>query len=367
MNKYELDRVAAVNPSTKGPRSKWPDQMHRKGPLRRLSKRLRKSKELERLDAALDQDDAKEIDGDVVETSPMPPSRGLSAPSRSTQRQEQGIAEPPPPEDFSDRQSARADANNARNGAGSPGDDAKPAAPVLTRPPQTSGVTSSGGEKPDTFLVYATDEFGEPVMQGTEFQTFTTPLAFVTWLELAASKSANVTALLEHNADAIDEALRADSSLNLRVDGLVLKGDTPPKKVGTPQPIPAPAKPGPKGWAEYLEAARSEIRALESPEAMEQWKDRNLGVYAGNTVEIGVNKALAEQSLKFPQPDRDAVQAEGFIADIKACKTRDALTTYAANGALRTVMARWKTQRPELFEKVDRASEDKLAEFGGSA
>jgi recombinational DNA repair protein RecT len=35
MNKYELDRVAAVNPSTKGPRSKWPDQMHRKGPLRR--------------------------------------------------------------------------------------------------------------------------------------------------------------------------------------------------------------------------------------------------------------------------------------------------------------------------------------------
>jgi hypothetical protein len=311
--------------------------------------------------AALDRDDELTIDGDAPE-----PARNL-VPAPPPPRRNSPIAEPPPPEDFGDRQRARTDGNNPGNGASDPGDDATPAAPVVTRPPQTSGVTSSGGEKPDTFLVYATDEFGEPVMQGTEFQTFTTPLAFVTWLELAASKSANVTALLEHNADAIDEALRADNSLNLRVDGLVLKGDTPPKKVGTPQPIPAPAKPGPKGWAEYLEAARSEIRALESPEAMEQWKDRNLGVYAGNTVEIGVNKALAEQSLKFPQPDRDAVQAEGFIADIKACKTRDALTTYAANGALRTVMARWKTQRPELFEKVDRASEDKLAEFGGSA
>jgi phage RecT family recombinase len=368
ISRRQIERVRAVSKAKKGPWGPWYDEMAKKTVLRRLCKRLDQSP-VQRVVAALDRDDELTIDGDAPE-----PGRNL-VPAPPPPRRNSGIAGEERERHPSDRQPIRGDVNNTRGaetrqGVGSAatparsgiGDGPDPVPPA----DEPSGVTSPGGEQPGTFLVYATDEFGEPVMNGGEYQTFTTPLAFVQWFEGVAAKAANVTALFEHNADAIDEAMAADKSLSVRLDPLLKVGGEPTKPDdGPPQPIPAPAKTASKGWADYLETARAQIAQIQSADGLADWKHLNMDTYLGKAAEIGINKAIAERSLAFPQPDRDAIQADGFIAGIKACATRAALSTYHSNGAFSFKMDRWKTSHPQLWEKVNRAGEDKLAEFNG--
>ena len=96
--------------------------------------------------------------------------------------------------------------------------------------------------------------------------------------------------------------------------------------------------------------------------AKADWLHLNMDTYRGKSVEIGIQKALDD---RFP-PDRDAAQADGFVADIKACATTDAMTVYARNGALRTVMARWKAERPDLWGKISAATDARWIELGGA-
>ena len=190
MNRSELARVAAVNPAKKGPRAKWPDQMDRKAPLRRLIKKLPKSKEDRRFEYAMAADDTAEHDIDGTAEEMPPPRTAIAAPSAPKPEPQQQAPKDPAEDPADASLGKRVDIPAAPTAAAG--------APAGDSPPVRQGPVEA--------LFYGADEEGEPVMHDGEMTVFTSAMAFVAWLESAAMHSKVPEKLWQANVDTIEEA-----------------------------------------------------------------------------------------------------------------------------------------------------------------
>jgi len=174
MSRRQIDRIKATSRAKKGtsPWNVWYDEQAKKTVLRRHIKRLDRSRELRRLDSALENDttlDAEEIEH--TETARV-------------ERIAQEFNAPLP-------------------------DLTKRAEPVMSRSsaaaPEEENVSSAQAEA----AILATDEFGEPWSDVSM-----TPIRFAEWFCAQLSTAKNREGLIEHNADAIADCRAVPVAFN---------------------------------------------------------------------------------------------------------------------------------------------------------
>lgn len=377
MNRSELARVAEVNKAKKGPRALWRDQMDRKAPIRRLSKRLEKSPEMKLLHAAVDQDDTGEtIEGEVEDVT-QPPAR---------------LPTPAPPIVLKDPPAAdRVPVGEREDPADAALGTRQPLPPVGGEAPKTTPPTTQKAAAP-AFEAWALDEIGEPVDPNGE--PITLAADFVSWLEGAMKKTTNPNGLMEHNGDGIADAGQ-DSALAQRVTAAFSAAVERLKPKETPASVPAgvadlvvvPLPQTPKGvphWPNYISVVTPLIAALDSEAAVEEWRARNAATYAGSVATTAKIDALlaarrdqlqaavaSEQSAEPQDPmlAKDMKFEEQMKVDIMACATRGALDDLGSNGAIKAKLADLEARRPEMFGRLQafaKAARDALPRPGAA-
>lgn len=238
---------------------------------------------------------------------------------------------------------------------------------------------------PEPFQHWASDEFGEPIEEH-QGEPLDSPMAFAAWFESAAAKTSNPNGLREQNMDAIGDA-GADPVAAQRISDALKDAETRLAKPapteektaeptdqekflheaggGAPtglQPIPVPTTP--KGvihrpnYRAAMKAAMAEIVTLAELAEFEVVNRAHTGE-AEAALWTGIDADIsARRQVLTPAPakrDTDSAWAESAVGEIKAMKTRPEITAWGGGTAPKTVMARLKEQRPELFKLVSDA------------
>lgn len=398
MNRTQLARVAAVNPSKKGPRKLWGDEMDRKAPLRRLSKKLAKSKELVRLMSALDNDDAREdvdeIDGFATENrEPRQLDRPTSQTDIELNREPRQTADLKPGEEEDQRDASLG--TKVRNASGpvdgNPGGAGTGAGNKAGADNGQSGSTvrgagtSAAANSPPPFEAWPVDEFGEPAAEAA----IMSPADFAAWFEAKGSVTKNIEALRENNMDSIGDvdsaaALRITLAIGNAVERLRLaaEADAPAPTTETGEQSQQAASDGsatlteiPKQgngkphWGNYIGDARKALAGLATTASVDEWQRINLPTYQGKAIEAAIDKELEYRRAAItkagadPKRDPDEAWADREIADFAKMTSPGQVNAWAESGAISTVMTRLKTQKPEIFERVKAACNGRHAEL----
>jgi len=97
MSRRHIDRVRAVSKAKNGPWLKWYDEMAKKSAIHRLAKRLEKSREIRRLQTALESDDSLTIDGVAEPEAEQLPAPAPAKPTKRAAPAPKPPADPPGP------------------------------------------------------------------------------------------------------------------------------------------------------------------------------------------------------------------------------------------------------------------------------
>ena len=218
---------------------------------------------------------------------------------------------------------------------------------------------------------------------------------FEAWMTDTLGVTERPDALMENNRDALDDLMReaptSMAAVQLAYAEAVKRLATTPAEgsdtaqhpdpadkpleaageVDTTPLVDVPLTPGKKPhWPNYADECGRAIRTLATQAEITAWQNRNFPTYQGKAIEAKIEAHLRERRQRLNEdatrPERDAQQADGFIAEIKACATVNDLQTYAAGIAFKTVRARWKDERPDLWKEITAAGDARLAELGGT-
>jgi phage RecT family recombinase len=360
MSRARIERVRAIAKAKKGPWLAWYDEMARKTVLRNLLKRLPKSA-VNLAERAMDSDETMEtiegeVDGGRVQRAIAAPEVDLSThalhESLAKADQRQTVEREP-----TKQQTAQAASN-----------------PVPAQPARAAAVPPEPS-KP-MFEAWPADEFGEPAEHPNgEPVQFIDPQLFAAWvqekwLKLPPDLRAG---FLEHNADAIADAkvdVIAAKMLAVTVDPAPAAAPsadaTPPKNF-----LEMPLTPGRKPhWPNYGAAAEAAITGIGSVAELQDWTNVNVPTYekGPESIRMKIDRALSARHLALTKPpeaeDRDIKLARDFVADINACRTGDDLKVLGANAAMKTLLARWRQDRPDLYDMLAKAEAAKVQSFG---
>lgn len=295
MTARQIARVRATSRSKRGPWLTWADEMSKKTVLRRLIKRLEKSPEMRRLDAAIEHDDTLTIDGSGAEDI------AAIQDEFTEERQKAPATEPAKniPENIPERSS--------KTVTSGPTTDKEP----ISRPEEiTSQPAVEAGPSGETGRVelWATDEFGEPAGGPWE------PAAFSKWFATRLFVTRNPAALIKHNADALKDAREADPAAEAEIVDAIMRHDKRRREdeaaaAARAQPSKAgriPVK-GPTTAPGYQDRCRAEIEALRTEADIVDWIAVNEPTYKNRATEIPIHHAIKRRrdaiAPKDPSPD----------------------------------------------------------------
>lgn len=371
MSRRQIDRARAVSRAKKGPWMNWYTQMAVKTPLRRLALRVEKSAENRRFMEAIEGDETMQtIEGDSpVEI--MGAIRDEFTGGKTTQQQ----PKPAAPEDRQPPQRpAQDDAGRGRTpaaGQSAPrADEGAPGQPGAPRPEGegaagNAGIIGSGHvdqpEDPPTFEAWLVDAAGHEVAQEPHID----PVHFAREVEALCGDS-NMADVLRNNAGALDDARDASEMARRIIDALYKAS------VAVDQPagdlarwvVPVPKTPGGRAHGpNYVKAIRESLDRVHTIPEMEAWVEANqanwLALLPATQAAIGQAETQRREVIapleKRPVVDRDRIQADEILAGLAGVADMNALNAFGDRMDVKTLMARWERERPELANEVGTA------------
>lgn len=277
----------------------------------------------------------------------------------------------------------------------------KPAETAKAEPAQTveekqpAQQAAAKGEAPVEFEAFLLDEWGEPIGD----DSFTDPVLFATALGEHWAKSTNQEALMEHNADGVEDAKATGPAA-----GDIIAGLGRPEEQGEPDPVVVEApKAGTrdswKGWlmlfreeaarltaggylpfiaanTDVIKLAPGSVRPLAIKALIEQ--AGALEIKAPNLAEMLKPPAKVAETAKevapppaeeakaetADAPDPDRVEMARWVRGLKDAKTPDEVDTLGRNPALGNVAARWRSEgKTALIAELQKAFNDHKAEL----
>lgn len=406
MTARQIARVRAVSRSKKGPWLAWADEMAKKTVLRRLIKRLEKSAELQRLDAAIEHDEtmATTIEGER-------PTEVMGEIEQAHEiRQEftgQKQAEPvktaaarEPAAKASEKPIQTQQTNQPDPGAGhsrqaettksSAGEYASRGAPSVSG--AGSGQTDTGNPvstntQAEPAEIWATDEFGEPLDRPEPM----TAIEFANWFAAQLFMTKSPDALREHNADAIGDAGGANDEARQVITDAIQRHqkraeesaqkasapgpENPPQTAQQPAqvvpkrraiPIQKTAK-GATHWPNYVAIAKQEIPNLESAAEADEWEALNAPTYrASGAGQIAINNALTDRRKALagggqanPPSDTNAPSIPTDPAEVlnlvtiqmKTMNTLEDVTAWSAGAAVQDMMNGLRQRNKDMWSE----------------
>lgn len=342
---------------TEAPWVKWLEAMARKTMIRAGTKYLPKSVELANAVRIDEVQDRRDIDYsriiDMAGNEPEPDYAGTAATLGEEHAEEDNGA---PDAAFGDHrpafidQAARTGQRQATETTGAPAASTAPKAPA--------------------FEHYLIDTAGEPSPE-----PYVDPVVFATdFIKLYQHASAREReTLAENNEMALEEAR------HLPIADQMLAVVNPDEEApGNPPTIPiAQERGGRPDWRKYATDFRAVLFGWRG--SLEVWLDAQRehmerAPLASRLLLVRMVRERAEQirqsmpewlaDLAKPGPDPDERWAEGFIAHLASLREATDVTEYARSGAVQTVMRRLRAEKPSLFERVDAATAERLAELG---
>ena len=252
-----------------------------------------------------------------------------------------------------------------------------PPVPETTPPPAPVTETASETEA-SGFDWPILDEIGEPVGETMHSD----PVGWARTFMQRWEKSPNQLGLEEHNADALDEAIK------LSEEAASLLAEMQPVEMGTvPMPLERGGKPN---TIAYLRDLKNDMAAL-TPEDFTQWVDLQRAVIMGaaqSTKQLAI-KAIVQRAkeLGIPPPDGSSFQAapataaataaptaapaasasapatasgqskddklaQSFLEHLDTLNTEPEVNAYSGTGAVRTVLDRWRAEDPPRYNSV---------------
>jgi recombination protein RecT len=353
MSRRQIERVRAVAKAKKGPWMTWYDEQSRKTVLRRLIKRLEKSS-FRRIEAVLDADETMTIEGTVEPSRaalpPPDPTSEFTSDEISRSLNRQPVKEPAKTTKQADPKPAETKQPEAKHSRKTTESEKPPADPPL-----------SG------FEAWPVNEFGE--LADGRNDPITDAQEFAAWFAKAWNKTDNREALVENNADALED-LRADVLAAKMVDGVLKQAEKQEPQVeykSAPLDYLEPPK-TPKGsihWPNYITAAEKILASLPTDAEVRAWDEANRPTYGTDAKGLPIERAVKAR-LTAIAGDPDEKRAHLFVADIAEIKDRYALRTYDNGAAFQAVMNRWRStdDKVHLFERVRDAVSRKLQDFG---
>lgn len=389
MSRRRIDRVKAISRAKKGPWGPWYDEQAKKTVLRSHIKRLDRSRELRRMDEAIDRDATLEIDGTQVEREAQAKQivQEFTAPA-SVQRPEKEMAEMRQKaaanqhtneqnigqQGVNERMQQQWSANSKMNLPGTEIDIGR-ANPVDIGTSVSGSVEKHENQQPaDPIEIWPTDEIGEPV--GNEPMT---PMLFAQWFEVTLFKCGNPNALREHNADAMGEAGADPVAARIISDAIarhvarqeVDAKATAEKQAGPPKAEPASGRKPivaltPKGAIHvpnYHNAAKAEIATLKDEADIQDWMTVNKPTYKNRAIEIAIDNWIRDRrrelGLEGDTPPADApMTAEKLKArvldEIAGIRSLTGLKAWS-EGAIRPFIMGLKTINPTIYQEIIKA------------
>lgn len=264
--------------------------------------------------------------------------------------------------------------------------DGKPAeAAAVDKPAEVKPATPTPKQEDQQppFGEVAFDASGERVMNedGIELE-FTRARDFALWYRGAWVASKGNIALAEHNADALACAL-LDPAAKVILDAIELpeEGQKKAEQKAEGQP-PAQDSPvtrqrvvlprlqgGGPDWVTYDAALAKDLETITTVAAMEDWIALNEVVfrsnresrvktnYAGRIAPMIDEKMKALQTPAGPPRDHDMERAEDLIRNLDKVTTRAELEQLGASVAVRALVARWTSTRPDIMKILRAANE----------
>lgn len=392
MSRRRIDRVKAISRAKKGPWGPWYDEQAKKTVLRSHIKRLDRSRELRRMDEAIDRDTTLEIDGTQVEREAQAKQivQEFTAPQPDLTRRADPVerTSPPPTE------GAQGRGNAARQQAPSP---SMPNQPDWNGPGQQGvNVATDAGDSranpakaaqaeaqhvtPDPIAepieIWPTDDIGEAF--GNEPMT---PMAFAQWFEVTLFKCSNPNALREHNADAMGEAGADPVAAKIISDAIarhVARQEADTKATAEKQAAPPKAEPAtsngrkpivaltPKGAIHvpnYHNAAKAEIATLRDEADIQDWMTVNKPTYKNRAIEIAIDNWIRDRrrelGMEGDTPPADApMTAEKLkarvLSEIAVIASLTGLKAWS-EGAIRPYIMGLKTINPTVYQEIIKA------------
>lgn len=304
MTRRQIDRVRAVSRAKKGPWLPWADEMSKKTVLRRLIKRLEKSAELQKLDAALEHDETMTIEGVATNTDATEQIRGEFSADKQAAKpvttnaantntgvaktQRQAARQDPPREDESPHDPDTGEI--VENKTGKPVPDAA----------KNQAATASAGQQTEA-EIWPVNEIGEP---DDDFPEPMSPLEFAKWFAARLAATKNPDALREHNADNVAEAGATPEALRIIQTALdswlkTIKPAVEDAPVGTTKPmvaIPVPLTPKKAPhWPNYQNAVKEALPKLKTLADCDTWEALNKPNYDNRAIQIPIENWLRDR------------------------------------------------------------------------
>lgn len=361
MTRRELNRVRAVSKSKKGPYLTWASEMFKKGPLRRLSKRVEKSAVNMRFHTALISDDTMTIEGEAEEI------RGEFT------AEKQGVAKGAPKATTS-----VAGTRATRQAADESG--SRPAAGGAPRDLREEPGVSTAAE------IWPVDIFGDVVQREPMNEQ-----QFASWFASAVFLSPNPEALMENNADNIADA-GSDPKARTEIGDAIARFRKREEDKAKPDPQPKQAEPEkpkareaikiPKSRAgavdigAYQELLKAEIAKLKDEADIQEWIELNRPGYKTKATEITVDNRIRDRrkALGIPEPGAEQKAEPGaispdavlalLIGDLKSIQHIQGLDGYLS-GRVQEDMAYLKQAAPMMFTQALAILDEKRLSLGG--
>lgn len=260
---------------------------------------------------------------------------------------------------------------------------------------------------PPAFDAYLCDEFGELLTDAGDGGHFTDPGRWVLAFAELLPRTQDRAMLVENNGPTIED-IEANHPAVARHLHAVLDDASDPATAAAPVAVPVPQKNGKPDLTGYIGAMQI-AAGKQTAEGYDAWWAVNRPAYAKMppVTRKAIDKALADrrdvlglskppaqqQALQqaeqqqdqrpappdedpadpgfpgdagdAPAEDADQAFAAGLMGDIMATKTLDALNSLS-NAAVRTKVAGLKERRPDLYDQIVKAGEDKAALLKGN-
>lgn len=369
MTRAQIDRVKAVSRAKKGPWAPWYDEMAKKTILRRLIKRLERSRELVRLDKTLEADttlDAEDIPAiENAKTAHAQITQEFTAPQPDLSRRAESVVAPTPPP----RQSAAPGGDDLRP---TPLDSKAPERPeTLVVPDFIDDDTPEDDTNPPV-EIWPIDEMSGEVDQPEPLST----KKFAGWFVSRLSETTNPQALREHNADGIEECrvdptsyqeIKAAIAMHARTEELLRQRASQAISLPVRKAIVALTPKGLHHDGNYRTAAKAEVSKLADEADIADWVKTNQPTYKNKAVEISIGNWLRDRRKELGIfTEDDVLQLKNaMLAQLRETKTQQEMSEWA-QGPPKAIMRDWKVSYPALWREIVDAVGAKELELKGT-
>ena len=373
MTRRQLERVRAVSKAKKAsaPWQTWFSEQCKKTVLRRLEKRLPKSRDLQVLHEAITADETT-IEGEAEDvTVQQQISQEFAAPlTLATAPEKETVG---PVKQATDKVETRRRAPRGERKAESP-----PEKPISKEPAPSIGSMFADEEPAE---VHPVDEYGEVGGEPMTLQLF------AHWYADRIMKSSNPQALFENNADNLDQ-IKEDQQLQALVETAQAERWRLDHIQPDRNPVMVRMVGGKMNEAHYREASKAEIANLTDLDDMADWVAVNKANYTGKAVEIGIEHALAvkreewnapetaepepveEVAAPTEPPDMNGKTSAHILEYVRSTlpnlTTEEEVLAWGSHPNLKPSILAMRKADPERFRDIVRLIDEKTAQLKGA-